>query len=280
MIYQGAQMELYVIWEILHGAANDVVVCRDLRSPTGIYYTVLVVHDRTCLRGLLQLLEQEGQTPYLAKFAQNEAICLVFPYREERKMSTFAQGQMRTPQDREAVSINLVVECLALQVPSPFLQLMLEQNCVQLSQDNSVYFSYCLDLSQMDLTTGDAQCATICAEMILNLLEGSSKKQNHLKSFRLIRKKLNKNAYKNLPELYRDVKLSALSTEKIGVRKKFNGFIARNKDYMFHFLLVVCGLLIVLTLAMILSQLLYNDIPWLRLFEAGFETIGTETLTQ
>lgn len=280
MIYQGAQMELYVIWEILHGTANDVVVCRDLRSPTGIYYTVLVVHDRTCLRGLLQLLEQDGQAPYIAKFAQNEEMCLVFPYREERKMSTFAQGQMITAQDKEAASINLVIECLALQVPSPFLQLILEQNCVQLNQDNSVYFSYYLDLSQLNLTTGDAHCASICAEMILGLLEGSGKKKNHLKSFRLIRKKLNKNAYKNLPELYRDVKLSALSTEKIGLKKKFNGFILRNKDYMFHFLLMVCSMLIVIAFAMAISQLLYNDIPWLRLFESGFEVIGTETLTQ
>lgn len=280
MIYQGAQMELDVIWEILHGTANDVVVCRDLRSPTGIFYTVLVVHDRTCLRQLLQLLEQEGQSPYVAQFAQNESMCLVFPYREERKMSTFAQGQMLTAQDREAVSINVVIECLALQVPSPFLTLLLEQDCVQLGQDNHVYFSYSLDLSKLNLETTDAQCTAMCAELILNLLEGSGRKTKNLKSFRLIRKKLLKHAYKNLPELYRDVKLSSLSTEKVGFRKKFDGFMLRNKDMMFHLLLFACGLLILIALAMMVSQLIYNDIPWLRLFESGFEVIGTETLLQ
>lgn len=283
MIYQSEQMELDVIWEILHGTANDVVVCRDLRSPTGIYYTVLVVHDRTCLRNLLQIFQQEGEetakTPYIARFSQNEDMCLVFPYREDRKMSTFAQGQMLTLQDRETVSIHFMIECLSLQLPAPFLKLLLEQDCVQLARDNSVYVTYSLDLSEMDMRTGDAQCTMICAELILKLLEGTGRKTHKLKSFRLIRKKLEKNAYKNLPELYRDVKLSALSTEKVGIKKKFAGFLLRNKDLMFHLLLVMCGILILIALAMMISQLIYNDIPWLRLFQTGFEVIGTETLT-
>lgn len=283
MIYQSEQMELDVIWEILHGTANDVVVCRDLRSPTGIYYTVLVVHDRTCLRNLLQIFQQEGQetgkTPYIARFSQNEDMCLVFPYREDRKMSTFAEGQMLTLQDREAVSIHFMIECLSLQLPAPFLRLLLEQDCVQLAKDNSVYITYSLDLSEMDMATGDAQCTMICAELILKLLEGTGRKTHKLKSFRLIRKKLEKKAYKNLPELYRDVKLSALSTEKVGIKRMFAGFVLRNKDLMFHLLLVLCGILILTALAMMISQLIYNDIPWLRLFQTGFEVIGTETLT-
>ena len=58
MIYQGGNMELSPIWEAFRGPVNDVLVCRDLRSPVDMRYTLLVIHDRACVKQMLTVLEQ------------------------------------------------------------------------------------------------------------------------------------------------------------------------------------------------------------------------------
>ena len=58
MIYQGGNLMLSTIWEVMKGPVNDVYVCRDLNSPVELRYTLLVVHDRACIKKLLAILEQ------------------------------------------------------------------------------------------------------------------------------------------------------------------------------------------------------------------------------
>lgn len=282
VVYDAGNMLLSPIWEAFRGPVNDVVVCRDLKSPVGARYTLLVVRDRACVKQMLTVFDQservssEGRPPYLLRFAQGDELCFVFEYREERKLSAFAAGQMTTPVLRETVAVNLVMECLSSPLPYPLLQLVLTQDCVQIEKDNSVYFTPLVNLSELDPSATEAECAACCAQLLLSILEPRGR--GRLKSYELIRKKSAKRAYSGLPELYHDVKVTSIPPQKQGWRNRLKAAWLRNKDRVFRLLLVLCVAAVLCALVLLISQLIFGDIPLFRLFEPSFEVIGTETL--
>ena len=285
MVYYCERMELEVVSHLFHGSVNDVAVCRNRLSPAGALYTLLIVHDRTCARTMLQIMEngeRSGESPCVTCLTQNENLIFVFPYREERKFSAFARGQAASAGGAEAIGINLVMACLSSGLPWPVLYLALEQDCVQISRENSVYFTLNLDLKDLDPTKNERRCVSGCAQLLLDLLDTSAGKKRRagkqLQSHELIWKKSAKNAYGGFPELYQDIKLAALPTQKVGLKRKIVGIWRRNRDRLFRVLLVICILLVLVALAMLVTQLIFGEIPWLRLFRHTFDVIGTENL--
>lgn len=286
MIYYVKDMELEVISQVLHGSVNDISVCRDRLSASGTLYTLLAVHGRECARSLLTVMEdsqRSGESPCLLQFSQNETMLFLFPYREERKFSVFAAGQMTSPEAGEAICINLVMECLSTNLPWPLLYLVLEGDCVQIAKDNTVYFTMILDLKDLEPTRTQRNCVSSCARLLLDLLAGpvaggGRRHRKKLKSFELIRKKMGRNAYTGFPELYQDIKLAALPQAKPSLKSRFRIFWNSNRDRLFRILLVLCILLAAAAAVVLVSQLIFGDVPLLRLFRHTFDVIGTENL--
>lgn len=286
MIYYAQNMELEVISQAFHGSANDVVVCRDRLSASGTLYTLLVIHDRKCARKMLTVMEdnqRSGESACLLQFSQNETMLFLFPYREERKFSAFAPGQMTSPETGEAICVNLVMECLATDLPWPLLYLVLEQDCVQIAKDNTVYFTVSLDLNDLDPTRTERNCVSSCAQLLLDLLAGpiaGGRSRKKLKSYELIWKKMGKNAYTGFPELYQDIKLTALPQVKPSLKNRLRILWTNSRDRLFRILLVLCILLAIAAAVVLISQLIFGDVPLLRLFQHTFDMIGTENLHQ
>lgn len=284
LIYHAGNMALTPIAEVFRSPVNDVLICRDANAPASMRYLLWVIHDRACVKQLLPVFENgegpslTGDPPYLLRFTQNDLLCYVFPYREERRLAAFAPGQMTNAVIRERICVNLVIECLSSPLPYPLLYLLLHQECIHLEKDNSVFFLPTLDLSELDPEKGEEDCVAVCAQILLDLLEGGGRRRRQLKSYELIRKKLAKRAYSGFPELYHDIKVTAIPEHKLGWRARLKGFWIRNKDRIFKILLVLCIIMVILALIFALSQLILGDIPLLRLFERAFEVIGTETL--
>lgn len=285
MIYYAQDMELEVVSRVFHGRVNDVDVCRDRLSASGTLYTLLVIHDRACARSMMTVMEENsriGDGSCLLCFAQNEMLLLLFPYREERKLSMFALGQMVTPSDKERISINLVMECLSTTLPWPLLYLVLAQGCVQIAKDNSIYFTTALDLAELKPERTERDCVYICAELLLELLESPSfnkrRRNKPLKSLRLIRKKTMNHVYTCFPELYQDIRVTALPPSKASIKDRGRIFWQSNRDLFFHILLVFCVLLLTAAAIVLVSQMIFGDVPLLRLFRHTFDVIGTENL--
>ncbi len=283
MQFQAGDMLLSTVGTLFCGSVNDVLVCTDLNNPYHPKYLLLLLHDRACTRKLVSVFDEAAEaspqkkTPYLLCFSDNELMGFVFPYREERMLSSYAPGQTSTPQLQEQLCINLTVECMASPLPYPLLYLVLQQGQIHLEKDGSVYFLPTLDLSRLDPQIGEADCAYLCAGHVLEILALGGKKR--LSSRELVKKKFSNSSYRNFHELYYDIRVSSLPLSKPGIRQRLKGFWNRHKDQLFRVLLVVCVVLVILTLLFLLSQLLFGEIPLLRLFQDAFETIGTEDLT-
>ena len=286
MVYYAQGMELEVVSLLLRGRANDVAVCRDRLSASGARYTLLAVRDRDCARRMLSVLEDGRRTeesPCLRCFAQNETMLFLFPYREERKFSAFAAGQMTSPSAGETICIHLVMECLSAGLPWPLLYLVLEQDGVQIAKDNTVYFTLNLDLADLNPERTEQSCVSRCAQIMLDLLNGpvaGGKKPKKLKSLELIRKKMSKNAYTGFPELYQDIQVTALPRQKQSLKGRLTVFWRENRDRLFRILLAVSIVLAILAVIVLVSQLVFGDVPLLRLFRHTFDVIGTENLHQ
>ena len=280
MIYRTDNMLLEPIHEVLRGTQNDVLVCRDRNSPVGATYTLWVVHDRGCIRTLLDLFENaprdllEGESPYLTRFAEGEDLCFLFEYRPPRPLGRFAPGQADTVQQRERISIDLVMACLASPMPFALLCLLLEQDCVSIAQDGTIYFTYEADLSRLNPTDDEAMCADLCVTIVLELQQ----EDTNLKSMKLLHMKLEKSAYQSLAELYRDIRLTLVPEKKPSLRTRLKGLWRRNKDRWFRWLLRLSVVIVILTLLVLLSQLIFGDVPLFRLFEHSMDVVGTERL--
>ncbi|MPN10227.1 hypothetical protein SDC9_157522 [bioreactor metagenome] len=79
------------------------------------------------------------------------------------------------------------MEVLSCGYPYPLLYLILKQGNIHLEKDNSVFLTPYLDLSELDETKTEADCAGLCANEVLSILQTDTKRK--LKSFELIRKK-------------------------------------------------------------------------------------------
>lgn len=277
MVYYVDDMVLEVVATLFSGKSNDILVCRDRRSPVGARYTLLVIRGKTLVKTFISIAEGGGKEPFFLKsFARNDELIYCFSYQSERRFSAFARGQLLSPAQGGEICARLVMECASSLFPPPLLYLILTQDNVHLTRDNRIYFTPVFDLSQLDPEKTEADCTVCCAGIILELLEGGSKKPPE--SCELIKKKCRSSSYSSFPELYRDIKLTAMPGKKPSIKKRLRALWQRKKDSLFRFLLVLCAIAVVIAFIMLISQIIFGDIPLLRLFESCFDFIGTEQL--
>lgn len=171
------------------------------------------------------------------------------------------------------------MECLSAGLPWPLLYLVLSQDGVQIAKDNTVYFTLLLDLADLDPERSEKNCVSCCARLLLELLEPAAKRRRkRLKSYELIRRKSAKYVYNGFPELYQDIKVTALPAKKTSLKTKAAVFWQDRRDGLFRLLLVLCAVLALAAAAALVSNLLFGEIPLLRLFQHRFDVIGTENL--
>lgn len=277
MVYYVDDMILEVVATLFSGSSNDILVCKDRRSPVGARYTLLVIRDKSLVKTFISITEGKGKSSFFLKsFARNDELIYCFQYQEERRFSAFARGQMTNPAKGGEICARLVMECASSTFPSPLLYLILTQDKVHITRDNRIYFTPDFDLSQLDPEKTEADCTIRCAEIILELLEGNGAKKSG--SCELIRKKCRSNSYTSFPELYRDIRLTAMPGEKLSIKQRLKALWQRKKDSLFNFLLVLCTIAVIAAFIMLISQIIFGDIPLLRLFENCFDYIGTEQL--
>ncbi len=280
MLYQSQKMRLECVRTILRGSVNDILICRDLAVAVGSLYTLLVIKEHQTARRYLEAFERAGlsaQDSYIDSFSAHGALCMVFEYRRERPIRDFYAGLAYALPECEEVCINLVVTCMACGLPFPILYLVLKQDQLNLSKDRTVYLGYQIDLSELDMGKTERDCAVLCASIIRELLRPKASLKAF--SFQLLEKKISRRSYGRFTELYKDIRISAAPMGRLGIRKRFLRWFAGNEDAIFHFLLAACSVLVAVAGISLLSQLIFGDIPWLRIFFNGFKTIGTETLS-
>lgn len=281
MVYHVGNMALQETQVVFRGKVNDVLVCQDVASGGKTYYTVLAVHGRGTAKRLLELYHAgsgRARETFVADFTWRDSYLMVFDYVRERPLDAFFSSEVFSLQECEFLCLNLTVECLASGIPYPVLYLQLLQDQIHIARDKNVYLGYCIDLQQLSPGIGEKECATLCAQKIFALLGGFN--SGRATSYRLLEKRAQKSGYQRFTDLYKDLKMASVPLEKDGVWRKIKRFFRYQQDRIFRILLVVCVVLGLLALLMVVSQAVFGDVPFLRLFVNTFKQVGTESMLQ
>ena len=287
MVYQVGKMILQEKQEVFRGKVNDVIICQDMATGGKSYFTVLVVHDRALAKKLMDLFHaRKGQVKnkFVADFTWKDSYLMVFDYVRERPLEQFFTSEITTLAECEQLCLNLTMECLACGVPYPILYLQLLQDQIHISKDKNVYLGYCIDLAEFSEKVTERECATLCAQKIFPLLGKviSDKKGKISKatSYKLLESRSWKSGYHRFTDLYKDLKMASVPLKKDGILTRIKRFFRHHQDLIFKLLLIFCVVVGLLALIMIVSQLIFGDVPFLRLFVNTFKIIGTESLLQ
>lgn len=270
-----------LLGQVKKSAANEVMICEDTADSAKGKCTVLAVDDHRIMHSFIDIYDNREDIPKEAEpliLSGEGRSFVVFPYVQERPMDDFYMGGAMTLKECEEVCINLIISCMTSNLPWPLLYLVLKQHEIQLARDRSVHLSYRLDLTELDDTVGESECAVECARILLTLLE--PKASNKAKSYLLLKKKTEKYSYAGFKELYKDVEIAAEPDRKHGILSLFKAWFNRNKTVLFRILLWISIFLAVFVIVTFLTNLIFGDVPWLRLFIRSFEKIGLESLLQ
>lgn len=281
MKYQVKEMSLESIREIYIGSVNDVYICEDLNSTGRDYYTVMIIKDHVLAKEFLQIASGEGMTSgpcYIDVFACGQGLGLVFEYIRERYLEDFYMGEQFSLDVCESICVNLIIECMATDMPYPLLYLCLQQKQIHMRRDNSIQLGCPLDISGLDGTIGEEACAGLCAMILRDLLV--SKARQKADSYQLLSKKITKSSYLHFKDLYYDVRMASQEPKKKNLLLQIRSFFYRNQKSLFRILLYLSVILLILALVGVIFQLTTGDVPYLRVFVNTFKRIGTESLGQ
>lgn len=280
MIYRSERMTLRSVMDMFQGEVNDVIICEEISGGRGNYYTLLAVKDHKTVKKLLGIVEktERDMDCCVDMFSFNNCFCMLFPYIKERKLNDFYMANAVSLAVCEDICLSLLLQCMSSTLPYPLLELVLKQGQIHLLKDNSVVLGYCLDLSELKENSGQKECAMQCAICVSELLQEKISKKNV--SYQLLLKKIPKQNYQDFRELYKDIRLSKTSIEKKGIKKRILGFFRRNQDSMMKFLIYLSIVLLIIVAVVFISDLIFGENPFFRMFTNSFKKIGTESLTK
>jgi hypothetical protein len=272
-------MTLAVVMDVYHGKVNDVVICENERAK-GTYYTVIRITNHNTVKKFLAMMEQypDKKECVIDMFNSEDGFLVVMGYCRPRNIRDFFATGVNSVERAERISLNLIAECIGSSLPYPLLELVLKERNIQLLQDDSVTLGYMTDLEPMNVDAGEAECAHECARIVRELITPVADKRTM--SLQILDKKIPLRNYKTFREIYRDIHIILDGTKKQGFFGRIKSWFARNQEGIFRVLLWISIILLILVVLMVLSNVIFGDIPFMRIFFNSFKKIGTESMLQ
>lgn len=281
MVISSSDNSYEIISTIISGEVNDCYIAVDPDDEKGGRYTLLIIREHETVRTLMEIMrlwDNRSESPLIEAFTSGQDFCMVFPYRTERELRRFFVGDAYSLSQCEGICINLILACISCNLPPALLFLILNQNLINLSKDDSIFFSFSMDLSGLDKTKNERDCATDCAKILLDILSTKTAEKNI--SYVLLSKKVNNRSYSRFTEIYRDLMIVSAPVKKRGIINRIKSLFYRNMDRLFGILFWICLILMIVALILLFSHLILGDIPFLRIFFNSFKNIGTESLNK
>ncbi|MBR3538542.1 MAG: hypothetical protein IKN79_05660 [Eubacterium sp.] len=281
MTFESHNSSYTVVSTLFDGPANCCYMARLSNDMEGRSFTIIAVRDHNAIRALMEAesrIETIKDSQLVDSFSYGNDYVLVFPYRQDRPLDKFFVGEALTLNQVEEIGTNLLLTCMSASLPYPFLYLMLEQGQINVSKDGGIYLGFNVDLSGIDVKRTERDCTVKCAQILRDILSTKADQKNI--SYELISRKSENNSYSNFTELYRDLRIAAMPAEKYGLLVRIRSFFHRNADLLFGILFWVCVILGIIALVLLLTHVVWGDLPFFRLFINNFKNIGTESLQQ
>lgn len=268
-------MRLKLTGTYQQGNVNDIHICQELKGSGCRRYILWTVRSRE----IIKILAAMEELACINAFAGEEGMCYLFQYEEPRPVMKFFRGEAETFEDYIGIYKNIVSLCMTEKSSYPILYLLIKEKQIQLNKNREVYFTYLISLDELDDNITEEDCVRECALFLLELMA----EQDNKTCRQLIEKKAARNAYHSFIELYQDIGLLA-EKKKYKLSARLFYFFPkpdeRRKSKWIKIFLRLTVILAVLAAVILLSRLIFGDIPVFRLLTPAFQKIGTESLRQ
>ena len=252
---------------IASGNYGSIFVCTVQREQHEKQETKMLLWEIKKRDLAIALLRCKGRPVWDMHFMKGETDCFLLPYRERRPLLRFAEctGAKDLPE-------KLTEACMVWEYPWPFLKLILKNREVHIRADQTLYFTYILDLDEFEPEADEASCVRECAEVLREIGKPDTKKDRAIDlTLKLVEKKACRGIYHTFMEVYRDIRCKKKPKAKWKPSEK-------QKDGCFVCMLWFVCVLAAVAVILLLSKLILGDIPLLRMFTDTFRQIGTEIL--
>lgn len=275
MLYQSKELTAIPISKLYQGKSNDVIICKRADGAEGLY-VLLSIHDHEIANQFIKMIEASQKMPcYQAVFTNGNTVSVAFEYMGARPLKEFLGTVPKTVEAYQSLCIEMTLRCMESAVPFPLLYLMLQQNQFHLTKEGHIFLSYAVNLAELDLEITEKQCVMLLSGMVRDLLSQVSINKNT--SYQLLLKKIPKQRYSSFRELYRDLCLSK-NEKRVSFWTRLLLLWNTHKSQIMKIAGMTCIVLFLIALVCILSEAIFGEIPFVRMFTDGFRTIGTETL--
>ncbi len=282
MVYKTQNMRLNEVQLISEDDSGRVMVCEDINSSEHTCYSVYETHDHDVVARLHRIYRTSvniSADTSIHYFSDAGQLLIFYPYVAARPINRFYMGRHMAMDLCEDVVKSYIIACMTSELPWPVLYLAVKQGQINIARDGSVYMSYSIDLSEVDEQVTERDCVKLCAAELISLLD---QKEARIKwdLRELLKMKQERGAFNTFAELYRDVDLVSGNHAKHGLLRQLSVWFEDNRDRLFRIFLTICVILLIFTLITFLTNAIFGDVPWLRLFIRSFERIGEESLVQ
>lgn len=261
------------ISQCICGKKMNVYICE---SEEELYY-IWAVKDNVLSRNMTKIFMADEYCKYINCFSMGELYCIVFPYEEERNVCKFAIPDQKESRWAKELCLQLIFLCMTCRLPWEILYILISKKKISIRNNGEVYFNYDISIVDIEHKT-EKDCATALGMYMENILEG--RKCGGWSGYRLICMKNKRKAYTSLSELYQDINSGANIDDSDNTWKKILRIIDEKKPMIIRFLKMLCIAVACIAILVFISNIVFDESPFYRIFVNTFKRIGTETLLQ
>ena len=152
-MFPALNMELEIVRTVLKNSVNDIYVCTDTLKDTGVFYTMVSIHDKDCRKMVTEKLNTEriffSNRDFIGSFVYENRLNLVFRYYHENLLSLLGSVYLVEFADCKRAALGLIAACAECGAGPDLGSLLLHERNINITREGEVQFNYFLDFAEL-----------------------------------------------------------------------------------------------------------------------------------
>lgn len=174
-MFPALNMELEIVRTVLKNSVNDIYVCTDTLKDTGVFYTMVSIHDKDCRKMVTEKLNTEriffSNRDFIGSFVYENRLNLVFRYYHENLLSLLGSVYLVEFADCKRAALGLIAACAECGAGSDLGILLLHERNINITREGEVQFNYFLDFAELKPGMEESRYLKAVAERVFGILE-------------------------------------------------------------------------------------------------------------
>lgn len=277
MVFISGEKQFYCIGRSFAGGKNDIYLCEDVSGDEKRKYILLAVKDHRVAKRLTEYFERGRSPAGLEVFSSSGMYCMAIPYCRERSLMEYISVERVSFERVKEICRAVVFACITSELPWPLLYIVLKSGYISIDKQDGIYFTYQLDL-EMLREKNEADCVSFCADYLKGFLEKTG--YTSWSGYRLLKMKNKRMNYRNFNDLYRDIYFGTEISSKKGFFHRVKLWFFKRKESILRVVKICCILVGFAALVFLITDMIFGESPFKRLFVDTMNHIGTESMLQ